>query len=96
MPAKPAPRPPKKKPPVVVSSGKSRPVPVAEHGRDRSRSPLGRSPSASRSALNGKHPLPSGVGYEPKPLGVLVAPKALKSNVCLTNHNGGANYFIKR
>lgn len=69
VPAKPAPRPPKKKPPVVVSSGKSRPVPVADHGRDRSRSrsPSGRSPSASRSASSGKHPLPSGVGYEPRP-----------------------------
>ena len=69
VPAKPAPRPPKKKPPVVVSSGKSRPVPVAEHGRDRSRSrsPLGRSPSASRSGSSGKHSLPSGVGYEPRP-----------------------------
>ena len=69
VPAKPAPRPPKKKPPVVVSSGKSRPVPVAEHGRDRSRSrsPPGRSLSASRSASSGKHSLPSGVGYEPRP-----------------------------
>ena len=69
VPAKPAPRPPKKKPPVVVSSGKSRPVPVADHGRDRSRSrsPPGRSPSASRSAFSGKHSLPSGVGYEPRP-----------------------------
>ena len=48
--------------------GKSRPVPIAEHGRDRSRSrsPLGRSFSASRSASSGKHPLPSGVGYEPR------------------------------
>ena len=67
VPTKPAPRPPKKKPPVVVSSGKSRPVPVADHGRDRSRSPSGRPPSASRSASSGKHSLPSGVGYEPKP-----------------------------
>ena len=69
VPAKPAPRPPKKKPPVIVSSGKSRPVPVAEHGRDRSRSrsPPGRSPSASRSGSSGKHSLPSGVGYEPRP-----------------------------
>ena len=69
VPAKPPPRPPKKKPPVVVSSGKSRPVPVAEHGRDRSRSrsPPGRSLSASRSASSGKHSLPSGVGYEPRP-----------------------------
>lgn len=69
VPAKPAPRPSKKTPPVVVSSGKSRPVPVAEHGRDRSRSrsPPGRLPSASRSASSGKHSLPSGVGYEPKP-----------------------------
>ena len=69
VPAKPAPRPPKKKPPVVVSSGKSRPVPVADHGRDRSRSrsPPGRSPSASCSASSGKHSLPSGVGYEKRP-----------------------------
>ena len=69
VPAKPAPRPPKKKPPVVVSSGKSRPVPVAEHGRERSRSrsPPGRSPSASCSGSSGKHSLPSGVGYEPRP-----------------------------
>lgn len=69
VPAKPAPRHPKKKPPVVVSSGKSRPVPVADHGRDRSRSrsPPGRSHSASRSASSGKHLLPSSIGYEPKP-----------------------------
>ena len=69
VPAKPAPQPPKKKPPVIVSLGKSRPVPVAEHSRDhsRSRSPSGYSPSASRSASNGKHPLPSSIGYEPKP-----------------------------
>ena len=68
VPAKPAAHPPKKKPPVVVSWGKSRPVPIAEHGRDRSRSrsPLGRSFSASRCASSGKHPLPSGVGYEPR------------------------------
>ena len=36
------------------------------------------------------------LGMSQGPLGVLVAPKALKSNVCLTNHNGGANYFFKR
>ena len=36
------------------------------------------------------------LGMSQGSLGVLVAPKALKSNVCLTNHNGGANYFIKR
>ena len=35
------------------------------------------------------------LGMSQGPLGVLVAPKALKSNVCFTNHNGGANYFLK-
>ena len=71
VPAKHAPHPPKEKPPVVVSSGKSRPVPVAEHDHDRNRSrcrsPSGRSSSASRTASNGKHLLPSSIGYEPNP-----------------------------
>ena len=36
------------------------------------------------------------LGMSQGPLGVLVAPKALKSNVCFTNHKGGANYFFQR
>ena len=68
VPAKHAPHPPKVKPPVVVSLDKSRPVPVAEHDqeRSRSRSTSGHSSSASRTASNGEHLLPSSIGYEPK------------------------------
>lgn len=66
VPVGPAPRPSRKKPAVVVSMGQSRSVAIGDE-RSRSRSPVGRSPSAGRSPQPAMHQLPSSVASVPKP-----------------------------
>ena len=82
-PVKVSPHPPKKRPPVVVSSGKSRSIPVVQHGQDLShscsQSPSGRLPSVSHSTSSGKHNLTFSIGYEPKPPRGSGAPRVLRS-----------------
>ena len=68
---------------MVVSSGKSRSIPVVQHGQDFShscsQSPSGRLPSVSHSTSSGKHNLTFSIGYEPKPPTGSGAPRVLRS-----------------